>query len=99
MGLRRVLFLTEVLFVSVKSQDSLSGLEVAGFEAKSHGTLPAVSRHAGFWSDPACGYLAVASRYAAPLELVPLQVLIPHCGWRSAPVANLVIFTSESPPP
>jgi hypothetical protein len=98
MGLRWVLFLAEVLFVSIEVPGFLSGPEVAGLRAKSCGTPPAVLRRAGSRSNLAGGRLAVTSRCVAPSELVPLRVLIPRYGRRSAPVASLIILISESPP-
>jgi hypothetical protein len=62
MGLRRVLILTKVNLLPSKSQDSLSGLEAVGLEAKSRGASPDVSGRAGFKTDPAGGRRVATSR-------------------------------------
>jgi hypothetical protein len=55
MGLRRVLFLVEVVSRPSKSQDPSSGSEVIGLEVKLRGVSPAVSGRAGSRAGPALG--------------------------------------------
>jgi hypothetical protein len=69
MGLRWVLFLAKVYSHPSKSQDPLSGLEVAGLEVKLRGVSPAISGCAGSRAGPALGYSAAASQRPAPQNL------------------------------
>jgi hypothetical protein len=71
MGLRQVLFLAEVLFVSVEVPGFLSGLEVVDPEVKSCGVLPAISGRAGSETDSASDRHAVARRGPAPWDFLP----------------------------
>jgi hypothetical protein len=73
MGLRRVLFLTEVDSYPSKSQDLSSGSEAIVLEVKSVRTLPVVSRHTGSKTEPAQGYFTAASRHPAPQNLNPSE--------------------------
>jgi hypothetical protein len=99
MGLQRVLLLAEVLLIFV---------EVPGFSTGSGGLL--VSELNRAWplrpsrDVPAPGPIQLvgsrwfASRRAASLGCAPLWGLLLRHGRRSAPVTNLIILTSESPP-
>jgi hypothetical protein len=69
MGLRWVPFLAEVRTLPLKSQDSSSGSEVVGLEAKFCGVSPTVSGRAGSRVDPAGGRRVAASQYVAPRNL------------------------------
>jgi hypothetical protein len=98
MGLRRVLFRAEVLFISV---------EVPGFFIWPGGCWArgqvswSLTGHLGMcrlqnrsgWRPPSC-----REPVHCPLELVPLRVLFPRCGQRYVSLTCLVTWTSGSSP-
>jgi hypothetical protein len=90
MGLRRVLLLAEVLLFLSKSQDSPSGLEVAGFEARSRGIPPAVLRRTGSRLNPAGGREPVCCLLGtcAALGLAPMLRPV-QCASGQRPVPSL----------
>jgi hypothetical protein len=69
MGLRQVIFLTEVYLRPSKSQDSSSSSEVVDLEVKLRGVSPAASGRAGSRIEPAGGCRADAYWCPAPWDL------------------------------